>query len=93
MPPFSFLRYQIGQTICSLNASNEVHPKYTYVKLQELCGTINWLKQFLPTPNEEMRGLFSLMESSPSHVMTLTEKANRVLTKVSQLADSASLQQ
>lgn len=63
-------------------------------KLQELYDTINWLKQFLPIPDEEMRDLFSLMEdhSSPSHVVTLTEESNCVLTKVCQLAYSASEQ-
>lgn len=63
-------------------------------KLKELYDTINWLKQFLPIPNEEMRGLFSLMEDhfSPSHVVTLTEESNCVLTKVSQLAYSVSQQ-
>lgn len=50
---------------------------------KELCGTINWLKQFLLIPDEEMKQLSSLLkgQSAPSMTMALTKEAKDLLKK------------
>jgi hypothetical protein len=76
--PYAFLGFSISDKIKPLAFSIVAKAFYSLVELQQLCGTVNWLKPFLPISDQEMRHIFSLLEgpSSPSTKVRLTSEAN-----------------
>jgi hypothetical protein len=83
VPPYAFLGFSISDKIKPLAFSIVAKDSYSLVELQQLCGTVNWLKPFLPIPDQEMRHLFSLLgkPSNPSTKGKLTSEATNLLQK------------
>ena len=79
--PYAFLGFSISDKIKPLAFSIVAKAFCSLVELQQLCGTVNWLKPFLPIPDRVMQHCFSLLEvpSSPSTSIKLTFEANNIL--------------
>ena len=60
MPSFSFLAFSDIKDMQPLTFNLNTKDEYTLTELQQLRGTINWLKPFLLVPELEMK-FFSLI--------------------------------
>ena len=91
--PFAFLGLSIAKQVCSLSFKVEIKELYSFSELQQLCGTVNWLKPFLPIPDQKMRHLCSLLEvpTCPPIRVMLTHEARVLLQEVVAILATSSL--
>ncbi|RMC19702.1 hypothetical protein DUI87_03266 [Hirundo rustica rustica] len=84
MPPWKYLGLETGKRTIVLQILAVKNNIRTLADVQQLCGSLNWVRPWLGLTTEDLDSLFNLLKGGeePSSPRTLTQEARAALEKV-----------